>query len=165
MAMQCLFCPLVSVGRPSGDRQAPGPALLLGQAYPKTLRWFSHVGRCKPVQQVRVSLNTESKAEALAKAAQVEMIRTAEWEALLVGDHGSAREHYEAARKLAAAYGFTYRPIDDLANGPLSEIMTRVSALGEADKPAPRAVARAVSGVVPVSLPDLDGAIYIIPQI
>ena len=28
----------------------------------------------KPVQQVRVSLNTESKVEALAKAAQVEMI-------------------------------------------------------------------------------------------
>lgn len=76
----------------------------------------------------------------------------------MVGDHGSARENYEAARKLAAAYGFTYRPIDDLANGPLSEIMTRVSALGEADKPASRAVARAVSGVVPVSLPDLDGA-------
>jgi len=112
----------------------------------------------KPVQQVRQSLNTESKTEALAKAAQVEMERLAEWEALLAGDHGSAREHYEAARKLAAAHGFTYRPVTDLASGPLSGILVRGAALEALGSPASTEVARAVAGAVPVSLPDFNDA-------
>ena len=54
-----------------------------------------------PVSQVRQALHTDSKAEAQAKAAQIEVARQAEWEALAAGDSGSARAHFEAARKLA----------------------------------------------------------------
>jgi integrase len=112
----------------------------------------------KPVQQVRQSLHTESRSEALAKAAQVEAEKLAEWDALLAGDRGSARAHYEAARKLAEARGFSYRPIADLTTGDLAEILERIKSLGPPEDPASDAVVQAVLGTVPVVYPDLDGA-------
>lgn len=125
---------------------------------PKRYAGFVLSANGNPVQQVRQSLNTDSKTEALAKAAQVESERLAEWECLLAGDHGTAREHYEAARKLAAAYGFTYRPLSELPTVSVREIVDRTNALSELSPPAPLEVSLAVGGVVPPTLPDLDGA-------
>lgn len=77
----------------------------------------------RPVSQVRVALRTDSASEARRKAAAVEVARLAEWEALLQGNSGSAREHYLAARRLAEARGFAYVPVAQLAE----EICTRSS--------------------------------------
>lgn len=112
----------------------------------------------EPVSQVRQALHTDSRAEAIRKAAKVEAARMAEWNALAVGDRGSARAHYEAARNIAAAYGFSYTPIADLSTGDIAEILARVQVLGTPESPAPREVARAIGGAVPVAHPDLDGA-------
>ncbi len=82
----------------------------------------------------------------------------AEWEALLAGDQGVARAHYEAARNLAAARGFSYRPISDLTAVDLPEVLGRIKSLGPPDAPAPPVVAKAVLGAVPPVYSDLDGA-------
>lgn len=113
----------------------------------------------KPVQQVRQALHTDSKVAAQVKATQVEAEKMAEWEALFAGDGGSARAHYEAARKLAAARGYTYRPLADLTVGDLSDILERVNSLGTPQAPASREVARAVAGAVPAVYPGLDGVL------
>lgn len=112
----------------------------------------------EPVSQVRQALHTDSRAEAIRKAALIENERLAEWEALLIGDHGSARDHYLAAQNLARALGFSYKPIADLAAGDLSEILARVQSMGTPDTPASPAVVNALSGVVPVIHPDFDAA-------
>jgi hypothetical protein len=105
-----------------------------------------------PVSQVRQALHTDSRAEALRKAAKVEAERLAQWEALLAGEMGAARAHYEAARRIAEARGFAYRAAPDLARDDLAELVARLSAL-EPGSPAP--VAAAVLGTVPPVLPDL----------
>lgn len=111
----------------------------------------------RPVSQVRVALQTDSKSEAQRKAAQIEVARLAEWEALLVGDTAGAARHYANARRVAEARGFAYVPISDLALADPADIVARVLAL--ADKSGrldvPPAVAEAVLGAVSPSLPTL----------
>ena len=67
---------------------------------PKRYQGLALSAAGKPVQQVRQALHSDSKAEAQIKATKVEAERMAEWESLFAGDGGSARAHYEAARKL-----------------------------------------------------------------
>lgn len=112
----------------------------------------------KPVTQVRAALHTDSRAEAVRKAKQVEAARLAEWEALLHGDTVSAHRHYDAARRLAAARGFDYVPMADLAGGDLNALVARVLALAKAGGGLePSEVAAAVLGAVPAAYPTLPG--------
>ncbi|WP_299895759.1 DUF6538 domain-containing protein [uncultured Ruegeria sp.] len=113
----------------------------------------------QPVTQVRQALHTDSKAEALAKAAQIEVARMAEWEALAAGDNGSARAHYESAKKLAGVRGFQYRALNTLLSSPIEEIVGRLHSLGTSDKLETPEVVRAVLGAVPVTHPDLNGVL------
>ncbi len=114
----------------------------------------------QPVTQVRQALHTDSRTEALRRAAQVERERMAEWEALAAGDGAAAHRHYAAAVELAAARGFPYIPLSDLASGDLETLVKRLLSLsrdGDVDLASPAAAA-AVMGTVPVVLPDLRGA-------
>ncbi len=113
------------------------------------------------VTQVRQALHTDNKAEAKIKAAQIEGARLAEWEALAAGDSASARKHYEAARKLAAARGFPYRPVENVAAGDVIDMLNRVLALAEGSRQQPPqltaslATAEALLGTVPETLPSI----------
>ncbi|MEM8849287.1 MAG: tyrosine-type recombinase/integrase [Pseudomonadota bacterium] len=109
----------------------------------------------KPVGQVRQALHTGDKSEAKVKAAQIEAARLAEWEAMAAGDAGSARRHYEAARELAAARGFPYRPVAALAEGDLAPLVERLLSLTEGGALASPAATEAVLGTVPEVLPTL----------
>lgn len=110
----------------------------------------------RPVSQVRVALHTDSKSEAAGKAKQVEAARLAEWEALLHGDATSAARHYEAARRLAAARGFDYVSLADLASGDLSQLVARVLALAKAGGAVETPeVAAAILGAVPPVFPTM----------
>lgn len=111
------------------------------------------------ISQVRQALRTDGKAEAQAKAAQVEVAKMAEWEAIAAGDSKSARKHFEAARKLAEARGFKYRTLDALLNAPINEVLGRVKTLGSPNDLEAREVVQAVLGTVPVVLPDLRGVL------
>lgn len=102
---------------------------------------FAHVD---PRQKVTRALWTDSEREARIKAAVVEAEIMAHWEALAAGHDGDAAASYEAACRLAQARGFPYRPLSELAAGPLDEILSRIEALQRADgtlAPPPEAAA------------------------
>ena len=109
----------------------------------------------QPVKQVRVALRTDSESEARKKAVMVEEARFAEWEALLAGDAGAAREHYLSAKRLAETRSFAYVPAAKLAAGDIEELVRRVLSLQEGGRLASPAVAAAVLGTVPEVLPTL----------
>ncbi len=48
---------------------------------------------------------------------------------IAAGDAGAARAHFEAAKKLAQARGLSYRPLSNLLNGPLEDLLERIKAL------------------------------------
>ncbi len=78
---------------------------------------------------VRVALRTDSQTEARRKAPAVEAELFAYWEARAAGRDLDAVRRYEAARNLAAARGFPYRPAAELAEGPLDDLVARLKAL------------------------------------
>ncbi len=108
----------------------------------------------KPITQVRQALHTDNKTEAKLKAAQVEAARMAEWEALAAADHASARAHYEAAKKLAQARGYPYRPVATLIAGDPDQLLRRALSV-TSENYTSKAAAQAVLGTVPEVLPTL----------
>ncbi len=107
-----------------------------------------------PVTQVRQALHTDSLAEAKSKAAQIEALRLAEWEAMSSGAFGSAREHYRMAQQLARARGYSYVPLPTLVEQEPMELAKRLLAVS-GEKLARREVAQAVLGTVPAAFPSL----------
>ena len=108
---------------------------------------FQHVD---PRTFARIPLKTDSRGEALIKAAAIEAELVAHWQALADGKAEAAATRYAAACRLAAAKGFSYIPVDDLATAPLDAILERVEAMRRPDgRPEPEAVRQALMGAVP----------------
>ncbi|HRM73152.1 MAG TPA: tyrosine-type recombinase/integrase [Paracoccus sp. (in: a-proteobacteria)] len=84
---------------------------------------FAHVD---PRQKVSRALWTDSEREARIKAAAVEAEVLAHWEALAAGHAGDAAAAYDAARRLAKNRGFPYRPVSELAQGPIDDLLRRI---------------------------------------
>lgn len=78
---------------------------------------------------VRIALRTDSKVEAVAKAPQVEREVFAYWEALDAGRDAGAAARYDAAVRLAQIRGFAYRSTEEIAAGPLDDLMNRLEVL------------------------------------
>ncbi|MDT8343458.1 MAG: integrase, partial [Thermohalobaculum sp.] len=97
---------------------------------------------------VKVSLGTDSESEARRKAPAVESELLAYWEALAAGRGEDAGRRYEAARALAAARGFEYRPVGEIAAGPLADLIARAEALVRGGKLVPPEEAAAILGTV-----------------
>jgi len=108
----------------------------------------------RPVSQVRQALFTDNKVEAKLKAAQIEAARLAEWEALRAGQSRQARAHYEAAKALAQARGYTYRSMTSLIEGNFDELVDRVESVS-LENLTTSAAADAVLGAVPEQMPTL----------
>lgn len=73
------------------------------------------------------------RAEAEIIAREINAATEAYWQQLVEGAVPSAAETtYAAAVERARAYGFAYRPVMDLASGPLGDILARVAALQSA---------------------------------
>ncbi|MEP2715932.1 hypothetical protein [Pseudophaeobacter sp.] len=110
----------------------------------------------KSATQLRQALHTDSKVEAQAKAAQVEVARMAECGALAMGHGGSARAHFDMAQRLAQVRGFQ----STLLEAPMDEVLERVK---DVQKPKNEgtpienpAVIKAILGTVPNVLPNLS---------
>lgn len=107
---------------------------------------FAHVD---PRPKITRALFTDSETEARRKAVAVETEIFAYWEALAAGRANDAAAAYDAAKRLAAARGFAYRPQVDLAGGPVDEILARLEALVRRDGTfAPLTEAAAILGAV-----------------
>lgn len=78
---------------------------------------------------VWVSLHTDSPSTAKAKEVVVWEQLVATWEAKLAGKAADAEQQYQAVKDLAAAKGFRYLPVDQVAALPRDELFSRFLAI------------------------------------
>lgn len=87
---------------------------------------FAHVDKRI---QVRRPLWTDSERDARAKTPAVEAEFMAYWEALAAGRKHDAAAAYDAAKRLAIARGFSYRPAVELVDASHDELVARLETL------------------------------------
>lgn len=92
----------------------------------RTPRRFAHI---EARSQVRISLKTDSRRDAEARAAVVEANIIAYWDALAGGQDAAAAARFAAARQICSSRGFEYAQADQIAAGPLDNIVLRLEAL------------------------------------
>lgn len=120
----------------------------------------------EPRTEIHRSLRTDSEREARARLPAAEAVVLAELDArLTMGGSGRQSQQgdvFSAAVALAATRGITYRMAEDLASGPLDEILARLDTLKPADTPE---VARAVLGGVEAPQLMLSGLVEEVERI
>lgn len=111
-------------------------------------RYLAVAGRT----EIHRSLETDSERRARELLPDVEAKLLAELEQMaILKEHPDEADAYRAAQKIAQARGFAYRPLSDLLEAPLEEVLERVEAssadpatetakalLGAVDEPALR---------------------------
>ena len=102
-----------------------------------------------PVPFFEACLKTDSMAEAKEKAAAVWAECLEGWQARLDGRSADAEKRFDAVRRIARARGFQYRQMQEVVQGPVSDILGRldavpVSAVGVADADVSAALLGAV---------------------
>ena len=110
--------------------------------------------------QVRQALRTDSRSEAIRKAPAIEEQFIAYWEDLIAGNDADAKSRWDSARRLAASKGFVYKPIEDLASGPIEELLTRLEAVSIKGELAPPNVVPAVLGTAEAPRPVLSTVVH-----
>ena len=83
----------------------------------------------EPRKTVWISLHTDSESVAHSKAQVAWQHLVDGWEARLKGDSTDAEERFAAARELAAARGFRFLPVHEVAKLPLEERLARMAAI------------------------------------
>jgi integrase len=104
----------------------------------------------EPRREVWVSLKTDSRQQAAKKAPAVWDSLVAGWEAQLAGRSEDGAARLETARAIAASHGLTYKPVRDLEDLPLEELLARVEVLQRRDGTVDTAAAPALLGTVDV---------------
>lgn len=76
---------------------------------------------------VRFSLKTDSKSQAV-KLATAENIKLENyWQALIETGKKHSDEHYQKVMQRSSLLGFQYQPVEQLANGPINELLERLA--------------------------------------
>ena len=104
----------------------------------------------EPRREVWISLKTDSHQLASKKAPAVWDSLIAGWEAQLAGRSEDAAVRFEAVRAIAAARGLSYKPVKDVEQLPLEELLARVEVLQRRDGRVDTVVAPAILGSVDV---------------
>jgi len=97
---------------------------------------------------VWVSLHTDSLSIANEKAQAVWEEMVAGWEARLSGNDPEARHHFDAVQTLANARGFKYLPMDQVAELPIDELLTRIENIGSYRAQTKQSDAKALLGAI-----------------
>lgn len=113
----------------------------------------------EPRPVIWVSLRTDSRAEAEAKAAAVWAQMLEAWSARLAGASADAATRFDGARRLAALRGVRYLPAEDVAKLPVEEILQRIEAIPERDGRADPVEAAALLGTARPPGLTLSGAL------
>lgn len=99
-------------------------------------------------ESIWISMRTDSRSEAESKADATWAQLVADWEAKLAGDSSDAERRFAAAHQLAAAAGFDYRSTNEIAEGPIKDLLARVDAIPFRNAKPDRRMAAAVLGTV-----------------
>lgn len=83
----------------------------------------------EPRSVFTLSLHTDSKSVAEAKAVVAWKHAVEGWEARLAGDAADAARRFDAARELAAVRGYRYLQADKVAQLPLDQLVGRIEAV------------------------------------
>ncbi len=95
---------------------------------------------------VRIALKTDSRKEALKRAVLANNRLEAFWLTLVAENDTKSPEYYHNVANRARLIGFSYKPVSDIADGPLTEIFTRLAFIEQKlDKPHVEAVIGGVS--------------------
>ncbi|WP_150524969.1 DUF6538 domain-containing protein [Roseibium sediminis] len=84
-----------------------------------------------PRKYVKKALKTRDRAEARARALEIDRQVMAQWSALKNEKSSDPVERRKAAVDLANAHGFDYRPFPEVMNLPTAEFVARAAKLGE----------------------------------
>lgn len=104
------------------------PLMLRGDTWYLCRRVPGRYSSIDPRQKVRLSLATDSREIAEAKAPIVWQETLAAWEARLAGDTTDADKRLDAAKDIAQSRGFRYIPAAKVARLPIEELVARVEA-------------------------------------
>lgn len=129
------------------------PPVLRGDTWYLIRRVPGRYSRIDPRQKVRVSLATDSREVADAKAPIVWQQLIEAWEARLAGDVGDAQRRFDAAKDIAQSRGFRYLPAAQVARLPIEELVARVEASVDSKGAVDPVTADALLGTV--KAPDL----------
>jgi integrase len=102
----------------------------------------------EPRHEVWVSLKSDSYQLAAKKALAVWESLVAGWEAQLEGRSEDQSARFQAAQAIAASHGVIFKPIRDIEDLPLEELLKRVEVLRQRDGTVNVTVAPAVLGTV-----------------
>lgn len=102
----------------------------------------------EPRAAVWKSLKTDSRTVAVLKAEKVWLELIEGWEAKLTGKSAEASERFRAAQALSDIRGFRFLSVNQVAELPLEEILTRVEAVRGRDGQPDEIEAAALLGVV-----------------
>ena len=108
-----------------------------------------------------MSLKTDSRQLAEKKAPAVWDSLVAGWEAQLAGKSDAGTARFEAARAIAASHGLTYKPIRDVEELPLEELLARVELLQRRDGTVNLAAAPGVLGLIEVPSMTVSAALTV----
>jgi integrase len=95
-----------------------------------------------------VSLKTDSRQQAARKVPAVWDSLVAGWEAQLAGRSEDGAARLETARAIASSHGLTYKPLRDIEDLPLEDLLARVEVLQRRDGTVNAVAAPAVLGTV-----------------
>tara|TARA_R110001606_G_scaffold384882_1_gene548015 strand:+ start:4800 stop:6092 length:1293 start_codon:yes stop_codon:yes gene_type:complete len=104
------------------------PPVLRGDTWYLVRRVPGRYAQIEPRQKVRVSLATDSREVADAKAPMVWQQMIEAWEARLAGDTSDAQGRFDAAKDIAQSRGFRYLPAAKVARLPIEELVNRIEA-------------------------------------
>lgn len=105
----------------------------------------------KRIRHVIGKIDAMTRADARAKAREIDLRQEAYWDALLLGDDRVAAARQQEAERYCQTFGFQNRTISDLAaNADLEELVARQRAIQDVTPPGQRpaqALAEALAGV------------------
>ncbi|MCE8439825.1 DUF6538 domain-containing protein [Rhodovulum sulfidophilum] len=124
--------------------------ILRGATWSLRKRVPARYGEVEPRKEIWLSLHTDSKAEAEAKAPAIWRAQVEAWEAHLAGASEDAEKRFQAALDLAGKRGFSWLPLKEVTHLPRNDLLKRIEAIPAHDKHPNRQEAAAILGAVPV---------------
>ena len=76
---------------------------------------------------IRLSLQTDSKKQAEKLAAEHNAKLEEYWQSLLATGKKHSHENYRQVMQRSTLFGFAYQPVEQLAVGPVEELLSRLS--------------------------------------